>query len=105
MRGVLYSCLGEEEGEMMIDPVFLLRCIDCDAKGGLSRLWIRVSLEMESDRHSRILHYVECLNCGAHLKSQHRDLMEIVDDEEWRRFVDDDIEVELPSRTEMQRLH
>jgi len=31
--------------------------------------------------------------------------MEIVDDEEWRRFVDDDIEVELPSRTEMQRLH
>lgn len=90
---------------MMIDPVFLLRCIDCDAKGDLSRLWIRASLETESHRHSRLLHYIECLNCGAHLKSQYRDLMEIVEDEEWHHFVDDNVDLELPSRPEMQRLH
>lgn len=90
---------------MMIDPVFMLRCVDCDAKGALSCLWIRASLETEYHRHYRLLHYVECLNCGAHLKSQYRDLMEVVDDEEWRRFVDDEVELGLPSGLEMQRLH
>ncbi len=79
---------------MMIDSVFLLRCVDCDAKGELSRLWIRASIELDSVRDSQILHYVECMSCGAHLKSRHRDYMETVDDEEWGRFVNEDSDLE-----------
>ena len=88
-RGVSWGHLGEL-GKMMTDPVFLLRCIDCDSEGKLSRLWLRTSIEVESVRRSEVLHYVECMNCGAHLKSRYRDTMESVDDDEWKRFVGDD---------------
>ena len=94
----------------MIDSIFLLRCVDCDATGDLSRLWIRASIDLETRRRAQILHYVECLNCGAHMKSQHRDLMEIVGDDEWSRCVGDDIERGTTDRgtpppPEMQRLN
>ena len=74
---------------MMTDPIFLLRCLDCDAEGKLSRLWLRTSIEVEVARRSEVHHYVECMNCGAHLKSRYRDAMESVEDDEWKRFVGD----------------
>ncbi len=89
---------------MMIDSVFLLRCVDCDARGDLSRLWIRASVEAESLRKSQLLHYVECMNCGAHLKSRHRDYMESVDDDEWSRIVSDDTDLEITLPPGSQRL-
>ena len=73
----------------MQDSVFLLRCVSCDAVGHLSRLWIRRSVEVARGGSRQVHHYVECMNCGAHLKSRQRDLMESVDDEEWRRLVGD----------------
>ena len=90
--------LGELKLRMLMDPVFFLKCVDCEARGQLSRLWIRASIQMESARTAKILHYVECMNCGAHLKSRHRDLMESVDDEEWNRFVGErtDLDTTLP---------
>ena len=89
----------------MIDSVFLLRCVDCDASGDLSRLWIRASIDLETKRRSQVLHYVECLNCGAHMKSRHRDLMETVSDEKWNRFVGDDIDLTISPAPGMQRLN
>jgi Zn ribbon nucleic-acid-binding protein len=74
---------------MMTDPIFLLRCVDCDAEEKLSRLWLRTSIEVEVARRSEVHHYVECMNCGAHLKSRYRDAMESVDDDEWKLFVGD----------------
>ena len=73
----------------MTDSIFLLRCVDCDAMGRFSRLWLRNSIDLEARGQAEVQHYVECMNCGAHLKSRHRDLMEPVGDEEWRRFVDE----------------
>ena len=73
----------------MRDSVFLLRCVSCDARGRLSRLWIRRSLEVARGGSRQVHHYVECMNCGAHLKSRQRDLMESVDDDEWSRLVGD----------------
>ena len=90
--------LGGLKRRMLMDPVFFLKCLECEVRGELSRLWIRASIQMESARTARVLHYVECMNCGAHLKSRHRDLMESVDDEEWNRFVGEgtDLETTLP---------
>ena len=72
----------------MTDSIFLLRCVDCDARVLLSRLWLRASIEVP--RGAEVHRYVECMNCGAHLKSRQHDLMERVDDEEWARFVGDE---------------
>ncbi len=72
----------------MTDSIFLLRCLDCDARGMLSQLWLRASIAVTAGRQSDVHHYVECMNCGAHLKSRQRDRMENVDDAEWDRFVD-----------------
>ena len=88
----------------MTDPVFLLRCVDCDANGSLSRLWIRASLQVGSGRKLQALHYVECMNCGAHLKSRHRDLMESVDEEEWSRLVGEDVERDAAPSPGMEQL-
>ncbi len=74
----------------MTDSIFLLRCVDCDARGLLSRLWLRASIEVTRGKSAQVHRYVECMNCGAHLKSRHHDLMESVDDEEWERFVGDE---------------
>ena len=71
----------------MTDSIFLLRCVDCDAQGLLSRLWLRASVEVNRGKSAEVHRYVECMNCGAHLKSRQHDLMESVDDEEWARFV------------------
>jgi hypothetical protein len=76
----------------MTDSIFLLRCVDCDALGLLSRLWLRASVEVKKGRPGEVQRYVECMNCGAHLKSRHHDRMESVGDEEWRRFVDEDVQ-------------
>jgi hypothetical protein len=72
----------------MTDSIFALRCVDCDAHGLLSQLWLRASIEITTGRSSRVHHYVECMNCGVRLKSRHRNRMERVDDDEWHRFVD-----------------
>jgi hypothetical protein len=74
----------------MTDSIFLLRCVDCDARGLLSRLWLRASIEARRGKSLEVHRYVECMNCGAHLKSRQHDLMERVDDEEWARFVGDE---------------
>jgi len=99
----------------MMDPIFRLRCVDCDARGLLSRLWLRSSIELGSGsdevRHPfqrpgpyALRHYVECMNCGAHLKNGRRDGMEIVDDAEWRRCVDDALEPGPASPTGVRRI-
>ena len=72
----------------MTDSIFALRCVDCDARGLLSQLWLRASIEIKTGRASRMHHYVECMNCGVHLKSRHRNRMEHVDDDEWKVSVD-----------------
>jgi len=78
----------------MTDSIFLLRCVDCDAHGLLSRLWLRASVEVgkrrSGEQHQEVHRYVECMNCGAHLKSRYHDRMESVGDEEWRRCVGED---------------
>lgn len=89
----------------MRDSVFLLRCVDCDALGELSRLWLRTSIEVASGRSRQVHHYVECINCGAHLKSRQRDLMESVDDDEWKRFVGDELARPQSLPAGMQRIH
>jgi Zn ribbon nucleic-acid-binding protein len=71
----------------MTDSIFMLRCVDCDAQGRFSRLWLRNTIDVRRAGNAEELHYVECLNCGAHLKSRHRDRMEPVSDDEWRRCV------------------
>lgn len=116
-------------GGVTIDPVFSLRCVDCDALGEPSRLWIRRTVDradledaastgpdasnasasahgsapattsssgqrLSRSRASRPFvsrHYVECMNCGAHLKGRADGRMEPVDDEEWRHFVDEGV--------------
>ena len=74
----------------MTDSIFLLRCVDCDAQGLLSRLWIRASVEVGRAKSGEVHRYVECMNCGARLKSRSHALMETVDDDEWQRFVGED---------------
>jgi hypothetical protein len=85
---------GGLKSRMLVDPVFFLKCVDCESRGELSRLWIRASIQLESPRTSKLLHYVECMNCGVHLKSRHRDFMESVGDEEWNRFVSEDAKLD-----------
>jgi len=70
-----------------MNAIFLLRCVDCDAQGLVSRLWLRTTVEVGSPRAAEVHHYVECMNCGAHLKSRHSDRMESVADDEWQRVV------------------
>lgn len=89
----------------MRDSIFLLRCVDCDAHGLMSRLWLRTSIEVAAGRARQVHHYVECMICGAHLKSRQRDLMESVDDTEWQRFVGDEIARPESLPTGMQRIH
>jgi Zn ribbon nucleic-acid-binding protein len=74
----------------MTDSIFLMTCAECEERGLPSRLWLRTSVEIKGRRASETHHYVECLNCGARLKNSHRDVMERVGDEEWRRCVGDD---------------
>ncbi len=72
--------------------------MDCDARGEPSRLWLRRSVEGASSRapgarlhpDQYVDHYVECMNCGAHLKGRADGRMEPVDEEEWRSFVDEE---------------
>ncbi len=71
----------------MTDSIFLLRCVDCDARGLLSKLWLRANVEVRRGGAVEVHRYVECMNCGAHLKSRQHDLMESVDDEEWAQYV------------------
>ena len=101
---VVFYGLGGLKRRMHMDPVFFLKCVDCEAMGELSRLWIRASIQVESARTAKILHYVECMNCGAHLKSRHRDLMESVDDDEWNRFVGEGTELDSALPPGMSRL-
>jgi transcription elongation factor Elf1 len=89
----------------MRDSIFRLRCIDCDALGLVSRLWLRTSIEVAAGRSRQVHHYVECMNCGAHLKCRHRDLMESVDDHEWKRFVGDELARPQSLPMGMQRIH
>jgi len=77
-------------GGAMIDAIFRLECAECDGRGLPSRLWIRTSVEVGARSKSGTLHYFECMNCGARLKSRLSDVVEPVDDEEWRRWVGDD---------------
>lgn len=70
-----------------LGPVFLLRCVECDELGRPSRLWLRACIEVRSGRSQQIHHYVECMNCGSHLRSRQPDHMERVATEEWVRFV------------------
>jgi Zn ribbon nucleic-acid-binding protein len=89
----------------MKDSIFLLRCVDCDALGYVSRLWLRTSIQVSAGRRNQVHHYVECMNCGARLKSRHRDLMESVNDDEWQRFVGDELARPQSLPTGMQRIH
>lgn len=92
-------------GGATIDPIFSMRCVDCDALGEPSRLWIRRSVDDGRrgrrvqatshglsrhglSSHNLSSHYVECMNCGAHLKGLEDGRMVPVDDEEWRLIVD-----------------
>ena len=92
---------------MMIDPLFTLYCEDCETTDAPSRLWVRAQIERSgADSESlslssasisassggggsEIQHYIECMNCGYRFKSCMEDHMEAVDEEEWRRFVDE----------------
>jgi len=77
------------EENMMIDSLFTLYCEECEVAGRPSRLWVRAEIELSSARGPETQHYLECMNCGFHFKSCMEDHMEAVDEEEWRRFVDD----------------
>lgn len=96
---------GVAGGIIMRDSVFLLRCVDCDALGHVSRLWLRASIQVKSGRARQTHHYVECMNCGAHLKSRQRDLMESVGDEEWSRFVDESPAASRASSQDAAQIH
>ncbi len=73
----------------MIESLFTLYCEDCEDSGRPSRLWIRAEIEIPSARGLDTQHYLECMNCGFRFKSCMEDHMEAVDEEEWRRFVDE----------------
>ena len=75
---------------MMIDSLFTLYCEDCEVTGQPSRLWVRAEIEVSSKRGLETQHYIECMNCGFHFKSCMEDHMEAVDEEEWRRFVEEE---------------
>ena len=66
-----------------LGPVFLLRCLECDEQERPSRLWLRAAIEVRSGRAEQIHHYVECMNCGSHLRSRQPDHMERVAPDEW----------------------
>jgi hypothetical protein len=89
----------------MTDAIFLLRCVDCDAQGLASRLWLRTSIEVKAVRSPEVHHYVECMNCGARLKSRYHDRMESVDDDEWQRFVGDELSGDATLPAGMQRIN
>jgi hypothetical protein len=73
----------------MIESLFTLYCEDCEVSGRPSRLWVRAEIEIPSVRGAETQHYLECMNCGFRFKSCMEDHMEAVDEEEWRRFVDE----------------
>jgi hypothetical protein len=75
---------------LMIESLFTLYCEDCEVSGQPSRLWVRAEIEVTSARGLETQHYLECMNCGFRFKSCMEDHMEAVDEEEWRRFVDED---------------
>ncbi|MEE3327696.1 MAG: hypothetical protein VX252_10195 [Myxococcota bacterium] len=77
----------ESSDKPELGPVFLLRCLECDELGRPSRLWLRASIEVRSGRSQQVHHYVECMNCGSHLRSRQPDHMERVAPDEWTRFV------------------
>ena len=85
-----------------LGPVFLLRCLECDEQERPSRLWLRAAIEVRSGRAEQIHHYVECMNCGSHLRSRQPDHMERVAPDEWIRFVGEagDPAPQLPSGME-----
>jgi hypothetical protein len=89
----------------MTDSIFLLRCVDCDAQGLASRLWLRTSIEVKAARAEEVHHYVECMNCGARLKSRYHDRMETVGDDEWQRFVGDGMDSQTSLPAGMQRIN
>jgi hypothetical protein len=76
-------------GEKMIDSLFTLYCEDCELAGRPSRLWVRAEIEVSSSQGPESHHYLECMNCGFRFKSAMEDHMEAVDEEEWKRFVDE----------------
>lgn len=71
------------------NSTFLLRCLECDEQGEPSRLWLRTSIQVQASGTPQVHHYVECMNCCAHLRSRQPDHMERVDEAEWIRFVGD----------------
>lgn len=73
----------------MIDSLFTLFCADCEAADLPSRLWVRAEVEVAASHGPEMQHYLECMNCGFRFKSCMEDHMEAVDEEEWRRFVED----------------
>lgn len=72
-----------------LQSIFLLRCLKCDEQGQPSRLWLRTSIKVLEGVSPQVHHYVECMNCHAHLRSRQPDHMEPVDEAEWDRFVGD----------------
>ena len=92
----------DSSDKIELGPVFLLRCVECDDLGRPSRLWLRASIEVRSGRSEQVHHYVECMNCGSHLRSRQPDHMERVAPDEWTRFVGeaDAPEPQLPSGME-----
>jgi len=73
----------------MTDSLFTLYCEDCEDAGRPSRLWVRAEIELSARLGSETQHYLECMNCGFRFKSCMEDHMEAVDEDEWRRFVDE----------------
>jgi hypothetical protein len=73
----------------MTESLFTLYCEDCEAAGRPSRLWVRAEIDISAGGGQETQHYLECMNCGFRFKSCMEDHMEAVDEEEWRRFVDE----------------
>ncbi|MFP6641529.1 MAG: hypothetical protein VCC04_14890 [Myxococcota bacterium] len=72
-----------------LGSIFRLRCVECDEQDIPSRLWLRASFELSFTGRRQVHHYVECMNCGSHLRSRQPDHMEKVDTDEWTRFIGD----------------
>ena len=94
----------DSRDEPELGPVFLLRCVECDDQGKPSRLWLRTSIEVISHKSPQVHHYVECMNCGTHLRSRQPDHMERVSLDEWGRFVSAPGDPEPPLPSGMARL-
>lgn len=73
----------------MIDSIFTLYCKPCEEAGLPSRLWVRAEIEVTASHGPETHRYLECMNCGFRFKNCTEDHMEAVDDDEWRRFVDE----------------